>query len=408
MKLLVFAHTPPPHHGQSYMVKLMLDGLGGDRRHLAPGARPPTDIECYHVNCRYSDHFEDIGSVRLEKMWLVLRYCIEAIWCRFRYGATAFYYVPAPGKRAALYRDWITMLLCRPFFRHVIYHWHAVGLGDWLAREGHWWERRLTHWLLGQPILGIALAIPSMRDALWFRSQHVEVVPNGIPDPWPDYETAVRPRREARLAARSELLAGRSPAVEGRAGDESDPTVLRVLFLSHCTAEKGLFDTLDAMAMANQTLRKSGARWSMHLTVAGLFVNKTDEAAFHRRVAEEDLAGTVTYAGFVSGEAKSRLLLECDTLCFPTFYGAESFGLVLVEAMAAGMNVVATRWRANADVLPIDYPGLVPVHAPEKIAQCLIRTFARDASALRDYVLQNFTVLQSMEKLHAVLRSVGS
>ncbi len=27
MKLLVFAHTPPPHHGQSYMVQLMLGKL---------------------------------------------------------------------------------------------------------------------------------------------------------------------------------------------------------------------------------------------------------------------------------------------------------------------------------------------------------------------------------------------
>ncbi len=27
MKLLVFAHTPPPHHGQSYMVQLMLNLL---------------------------------------------------------------------------------------------------------------------------------------------------------------------------------------------------------------------------------------------------------------------------------------------------------------------------------------------------------------------------------------------
>ena len=27
MKLLVFAHTPPPHHGQSYSVKLMLEGF---------------------------------------------------------------------------------------------------------------------------------------------------------------------------------------------------------------------------------------------------------------------------------------------------------------------------------------------------------------------------------------------
>ncbi len=32
MKLLVFAHTPPPHHGQSYMVQLMLEGFGGDAR----------------------------------------------------------------------------------------------------------------------------------------------------------------------------------------------------------------------------------------------------------------------------------------------------------------------------------------------------------------------------------------
>ena len=32
MKLLVFAHVPPPHHGQSYMVQLMLNGFGGDCR----------------------------------------------------------------------------------------------------------------------------------------------------------------------------------------------------------------------------------------------------------------------------------------------------------------------------------------------------------------------------------------
>ena len=37
MKLLVFAHTPPPHHGQSYMVQLMLEGFGGDRRKASYG-----------------------------------------------------------------------------------------------------------------------------------------------------------------------------------------------------------------------------------------------------------------------------------------------------------------------------------------------------------------------------------
>jgi hypothetical protein len=35
MKLLVFAHVPPPHHGQAVMVELMLRGLGGNKPQIA-------------------------------------------------------------------------------------------------------------------------------------------------------------------------------------------------------------------------------------------------------------------------------------------------------------------------------------------------------------------------------------
>jgi hypothetical protein len=31
-KILVFAHVPPPHHGQSVMVQIMLEGLRADPR----------------------------------------------------------------------------------------------------------------------------------------------------------------------------------------------------------------------------------------------------------------------------------------------------------------------------------------------------------------------------------------
>jgi len=132
MKLLVFAHTPPPHHGQSYAVKLMLDNFGGDRRkrksRTGIGLPDRFGIECYHVNARYSKTLEDIGEFQGSKPFLILFYCLQAIWCRFRYGVTNFYYVPAPGKRVALYRDWLVMLLCRPFFKKIILHWHAAGL----------------------------------------------------------------------------------------------------------------------------------------------------------------------------------------------------------------------------------------------------------------------------------------
>ncbi len=132
MKLVVFAHTPPPHHGQSYMVQLMLEGLGGDARKRKPAAPNPHGITCYHVNARFSRGLEDVGTFQGVKIFLIFWFCLQAIWLRFRHGVQNFYYVPAPGKRVALYRDWLVMLLCRPFFKNVILHWHAAGLGKWL------------------------------------------------------------------------------------------------------------------------------------------------------------------------------------------------------------------------------------------------------------------------------------
>src|SRR3974390_1492332 len=89
MKLLVFAHVPPPHHGQSYMVRLMLDGFGGDKPRQAKGGSTPAASlggECYHVNARVSKELEDIGDFRVSKLFLLFGYCFKAIWYRFRYG----------------------------------------------------------------------------------------------------------------------------------------------------------------------------------------------------------------------------------------------------------------------------------------------------------------------------------
>jgi glycosyltransferase involved in cell wall biosynthesis len=406
VKLLVFAHTPPPHHGQSYMVKLMLDRLGGDARDRKKSGRPPGEVECYHVNARYSENLEDIGSFRVGKAWLVVRYCVEAIWCRFRYKVSSFYYVPAPGKRAALYRDWIVMLLCRPFFRHFIHHWHAVGLGDWLRKEGTWFERWLTHRLLGHASLGIALAIPSMRDALWFTTKRVELVANGIPDPCPEFARTMAPRRKARLNVRRSILAG-ATFTKGHAGSEEagpDADVFRVLYLAHGLREKGVFDTLEAIAVARRRAEERTLGVRFHLVVAGEFPRDEDRAEFEERISRADLAGAVEYVGFVSGEAKRRLLEESDCLCFPTYYHAESFGLVVVEAMAAGMTVVTTRWRAIPELLPSEYPGLVPVRSPEAVAEALIRALDRDdAEQLRNYFVVRFTEQQHVESLRRAL-----
>ncbi|MCX7722077.1 MAG: glycosyltransferase family 4 protein [Verrucomicrobiae bacterium] len=439
MKLLVFAHTPPPHHGQSYMVKLMLEGFGGDRRRKRNEPEPdrqsdPYGIECYHVNARLSRDLEDIGEFRPAKVLLLLWYCLQAIWCRFRYGVDTLYYVPAPGKRSALFRDWLVMTLCRPFFKKVVLHWHAAGLAKWLETHTQMRTRAMTYRAYRNVDLSIVLSSYNRRDAEKLWPKEIRIVPNGIPDPCPNFETSVLPRRRARVAARLKLLSGvgLTPGEVQAAG--GDPHIFKVLFLGHCTRDKGLFDTMDGVALANAKLAELGIPIRAQLVVAGGFMHEHEQAEFEARLAAQNqlvlpgfpvatvpgqpesvsaLVGArsslpqFTYMGFVSGAAKASALRDADCLCFPTYYHAESFGLVIIEAMAFGLPVVASNWRSIPEIVPPGYPGLVQPRSPKQIADGIIKMLTfNDAEVLRARFLERFSLEQYLKGMAEAIRSL--
>jgi glycosyltransferase involved in cell wall biosynthesis len=409
MKLLVFAHVPPPHHGQSYMVKLMLDGFGGDRRkRKSAGAEPGGfGIECYHVNARFSKTIEDIGEFQGWKILLIFFYCLQAVWCRFRYGVENFYYVPAPGKKVALYRDWLVMFLCRPFFKRVILHWHAAGLAKWLETSMQFRSRAMTYRLFRPVDLSIVLSRYNVADAEKLLSRRVIVVNNGIADPCPDFAETILPRRKARFAARARLLAGEQPAAREIKDADDGPQLIKVLFLAHCTREKGLFAAMEGVAAANRQLaaRQSPAR--MRLYVAGNFATVGEKGEFDRMMQKSEFTSAVKYFGFVSGEGKNRLLREADLFCFPTHYLGENQPVNLIEAMAFGLPIVTTRWRSLPEILPPDYPGLVDAQLPGPIADALLRMAVTDlAEPLRETFLRRFTVGQHLAAMARAIRSV--
>jgi glycosyltransferase involved in cell wall biosynthesis len=433
MKLLVFAHTPPPHHGQSYMVQLMLEGFGGDRRKgpkpepssIGNSANRAFGVECYQVNARLSKKLEDIGDFRVGKFFLLLGYCAEAIWCRYRYGVKNLYYIPSPGKPSALYRDWLVMMLCRPFFKRVILHWHAAGLAKWLETVRLIRARTMTFRVLRHVDTSIVLSNYNRADAEKLWPKQIKIVGNGIPDPCPRFEQDMLPRRKARLAARRKLWAGQSLGADERAATGGDPQLFRVLYLAHCMRQKGLFDTLEAVALTNQKLSAMASPLRLHLTVAGEFISGAEQNEFEQRIAQPDLqlppthqptdntglqtgqsVPAVEYKGFVSGDRKSEVLAASDCFCFPTYYYAESFGLVVVEAMAFGLQVVCTRWRSLPELLPPDYPGLVEVRAPEQIATAFLGLFELDmAEDLRALFLRRFTLDRFLANLAEAIHS---
>jgi phosphatidylinositol alpha-mannosyltransferase len=63
-------------------------------------------------------------------------------------------------------------------------------------------------------------------------------------------------------------------------------------------------------------------------------------------------------------------MAESDVLCAPSLEG-ESFGLVLVEGMAAGLPVIASAIPGYVDVLPPSSGVLVPPGSVEALAAAL-------------------------------------
>ena len=396
MKLLVFAHTPPPHHGQSYMVQLMLAGFGGDaRRKKSPTAY---GIECYHVNARFSRGLSDVGEFQGTKIFLIFWFCAQAVWLRFRHGVENLYYVPAPGKRVALYRDWLVMFLCRPFFKKIILHWHAAGLAKWLETETTIGSRATTYKLFRPVDLSLVLSRYNFADAQKLLSADIRVVNNGIPDPCPDFENTVEPRRLEHFAARKNIFAGEIPAA---------PLTVNVLFLAHCTREKGIFAAAEAVLLANRALASLRLPMQLKLVTAGNFVTDDEKTEFDRLRARPGFSAVVEHLGFVSGARKEQLLREADLFLFPTQYLGENQPVNLIEAMAFGLPIVTTRWRSLPEMLPPDYPGLVSGQDPAEIADTILKVLAaKSGEQVRAHFIGRFTMEHHLADLAAAIRSV--
>ena len=107
-----------------------------------------------------------------------------------------------------------------------------------------------------------------------------------------------------------------------------------------------------------------------------LVVGRGDEDAL--RDSAGDLAGHLRFLGQVDDAEKASALHSADVYCAPNT-GGESFGIVLVEAMAAGTPVVASDLDAFRRVLCDGEAGrLVPVGDCDALAAALIEVLGDD------------------------------
>lgn len=108
-----------------------------------------------------------------------------------------------------------------------------------------------------------------------------------------------------------------------------------------------------------------------------LIVGRGDEDELREQAG--DLAGHLRFLGQVDDATKASALRSADVYCAPNT-GGESFGIVLVEAMAAGTPVVASNLDAFRRVLEDGAAGLlVPVEDPGALAEAVVTVLTDDA-----------------------------
>jgi phosphatidyl-myo-inositol alpha-mannosyltransferase len=144
-------------------------------------------------------------------------------------------------------------------------------------------------------------------------------------------------------------------------GPKAPADHMRLLFVGRAEERKGLPVLLSAFeALIEQVPSR--------LTVIG-----ADPEEISRRVANPEAAARIDAVGKVSDEELWRRLGDADVLVAPSLAG-ESFGMVLIEAFAAGTPVIASEIAGYRDVVSDGVDGvLVPPADPQALAEELQR-----------------------------------
>jgi phosphatidylinositol alpha-mannosyltransferase len=140
-----------------------------------------------------------------------------------------------------------------------------------------------------------------------------------------------------------------------------------IFFVGRLENRKGVMDLLKAYRL----LRKAGCDCRLLLAGAGPLEKQVRRYLLTRRT------GGVELLGRISDAQKARLFATADVFVAPAT-GRESFGIVLLEAMAAGKAIVASDIHGYRSVVRRGEQGLlVPPNDPRALAEAL-RKLLRD------------------------------
>src|SRR5258706_11505983 len=166
-----------------------------------------------------------------------------------------------------------------------------------------------------------------------------------------------------------------------------------LLFLGRMSADKGAH---RAVAVATET--------GLPLKLAGKLREPAEQAYFAEFVEPHLRPGQIEYVGEVTHGEKVELLQDARATLFPIEW-EEPFGLVMIESMACGTPVIATRWGAVPEVIEHGLSGII-VDNYRDMAAAIEEADRLDPLELVAYAREHFSPERMVADYLSAFRSV--
>jgi glycosyltransferase involved in cell wall biosynthesis len=368
--VLVVGPTPPPYHGVATFTRELL------------AARSP-DFKFLHVDT--SDRRDAGNFGRWDPRNVELGFAnLADIASRSLRRRPRIVYVPISQNVPAFVRDALFALSARALGARIVLHLHGGYFRELYDAHRGALFRALAAALFRQTSAAVVLGEnlrPLFRGLL--PEARIHVVENGAPDP-----EAWELRRSARRRA-----------------------FPRVLFMSTLDPEKGALDVLLAVKLL-------GARFpDIEARLAGAFPDARAEKDFYARACAAGLSlEDVRRAcvGPLTGAEKSAFFASGDLFCLPTRYRYEGQPLVLLEALAAGLPVIATPHAAIPSTIEHGVTGTLtaPRPTPAALADAIAELLDSGerlrwmSHAAREAYAAKYTLAHCHARLFSVFRKV--
>ena len=360
-KVLFFLHLPPPIHGVTITNSRIIES-----------ALIQKDLCVKILPISYNQEITSIGQPGFKKILKTIQLLIQLtkILITFRPQLVYFSIVPTG---IYFYRDAVFVFLIKLFGRKILLHLHGIGIDQSIRGTFSRWIYLTTfknHYTILQSE-SLRKDISKIRNVI----RKIFIVHNAIP-----FTQTAFPKATAQ-------------------------NFLTFINISTVIPAKGQMDILKAaQKLIEQNIN------SFQIILVGQVFDRDYDVQLKTFIAKHSLEKYIYFKGALFNEEKIRELEKADIFLFPSYN--ESFGLVSIEAMRAGLPVIATHVGSLSEIIG---PGCGFLYSPgdiEALAQHMLY-FIKNRGAVApmgkkafEVFTRKFTFEIFEQKMHQVFLDV--